>query len=235
MKHLILIFCICLFASNSFASEIETEKRETDPFSEISLRVSANLYIEQGDEHSISISANQKTLDKIIVEINNGKMIVRFSWEDRLFNDFKPGKIDIHVSTKTIKKLSIQGSGNIIAENPFTSRNLHLNISGSGDIKLASFSCERIEANISGSGDIILEGNSSGKEIDITIAGSGDVFASDFEAEAAYVKIAGSGDCEINVSNYLDVAIYGSGDVVYKGEPSLKEKIAGSGRIHRKN
>ncbi|MDA3928936.1 MAG: DUF2807 domain-containing protein [Prolixibacteraceae bacterium] len=234
MKYFLLLQCIIVLSIGTAKAEIKTEKRETNPFTNISLRVAGNLYLEQGAEHSVSITASERTLDKIIIEINNGKLVIKFSIEDRWFNDFRPGPIDIHVVTKDIDLLSIQGSGTIYAKKAIKTHFLDLNIAGSGDIKLSKAKCERVKVSISGSGDIILAGNSTGTEIEINIVGSGDVIAHQFEAEAGYIRIAGSGDCEVNVTKYLEVSVFGSGDVIYKGEPSIKENIAGSGSIYKR-
>lgn len=234
MKRILLFLCIALLSINWANAQTRTEKRSTNPFSAVSLRVAADLYIEQGDENSIEITASDETLDKIIVEVNDDKLIIRFSFEDRWISDFKPSKMEIHVVTKTIYELSVQGSGNIYAENPIETHTLDLNIAGSGDIKLAAVKSDKIDATVTGSGDIIFNGESEGREIEILVAGSGDVIASDFAAEVAYIKIAGSGNCEVNASKFLEVNVYGSGDVKYIGEPDIKSSIAGSGRIYQK-
>lgn len=234
MKTILLFIVISALICNLGNAQNRTEKRNTNPFTDVSLRVSANLYIEQGDEHSIEITASERTLDKIIVEVNEGKLIIRFSFEDRWINDFNPGPIDIRVVTKNIYLLSLQGSGNIYVEKPIETHTLELNVSGSGDIKLSGVKCDKIDATITGSGDIVFDGHSAGKQIEILIAGSGDVKASEFEAEAAYIKIAGSGDSEVSASHFLDVSIYGSGNVRYNGDPSIKQQISGSGRVSKK-
>lgn len=234
MKQILLITILSVLSFGWAKAETRTEKRNTNPFSEVSLRVNADLFIEQGDEHSIEITASDEALRKIIVEVDDDKLVIRFSWEDILFKDFKPGHMEIHVVMKNVYGLSVQGSGNIYAENPIETHTLELNIAGSGDIKMGNVHCDKIDADIAGSGDIVFDGDSEGREIEIMIAGSGDVVASDFKAEAAYVKIAGSGDSEVNASEYLDVSIYGSGDVRYVGEPSVKSHVAGSGRIYQK-
>ena len=234
MKQIFLIICISLLGLGFAKAETKTEKRNTNPFSEISLRVAANLNVIQGSEHSVEITANERTLDKIIVEINNNKLVIRFSFEDRWMSDFKPGSIEINVVTPDINMLSLQGSGNIYAEDKIETHSLDLNIEGFGDIKLSNVKCDRIEADIAGSGDIILSGKSKIREIEIDIAGSGDVIAYQLETENAYVNIAGSGDCEINVETYLDVKIFGSGDVTYKGNPQINSNVAGSGHVHKK-
>lgn len=225
----ILAFCLSISAT----AQTITHKRNIAPFAEISLRVPANLHFVQGDENSVEINASQRTLDKLIVEVNDGKLVLRFSFEDQWINDFKPGPIGITVVSPKMYGLSVLGSGNIYARD-FETHTLEVNIAGSGDIHLEGLQCDQLNATITGSGDVLFEGPSTGKQIKVLIAGSGDVKAGKFASEAAHIKIAGSGDCEIAVSQYLDVNIYGSGDVTYEGNPSIKSNIAGSGRVSKK-
>ena len=232
MKKLHLLFGILFFVligTNSFA---RTEKRSIDPFNSVSLRVSGDLYIEQGNDPSIEITASDETLRKIIVEIIDQKLIVRFSIEDRFFSSFKPGDIEIHVVTPQINNLSIQGPGNIISNSKIESNYLDLNITGSGDIRLSDVKSEQIDIQISGSGDVVVAGDNIVKNLDIEIAGSGDVMANKLKTESCTIRIAGSGDCDVDVVNFIDAKIYGSGDIVYSGNPEVKSSISGSGEIH---
>jgi hypothetical protein len=231
-KIVILTAFIALFSQLAIALD-ETEKRDLSPFREVSLRISANLYIEQGDHSQIEMTADQETLDKIIVEVVDHKLIIRFSFEDMWFNDFKPGHVTLKVVTPDIESLSVAGSGNIIAEKTIDSRVIELFIAGSGDIKIANLKCERMEAEITGSGDIIVSGEKPVREIELKIAGSGNLKANQMEAEYGKFWIAGSGNCDVSVSHLIDAKILGSGDIRYTGNPTIESTIAGSGKIHK--
>lgn len=229
LKVAILVFAFILTHEILLA---KNEKRGIDQFNEISLRVAANLYLEQGAEPGIDITADERTLDKLIIENIDQKLIIRFSFEDQWLRNFDPGKIEIHVTTIDINELNVQGSGNIIAENEIKTNKLGLNIAGSGDIKLSNLNCESIKANITGSGDMILAGSEVVNSLDINIAGSGDVMAQQLKAKAGYIRIAGSGDCDLSVSDFLDAKVVGSGDIIYTGKPMIRSSITGSGKIH---
>jgi hypothetical protein len=231
MKHLLFIGLLLL--ALALAAQERTEKRATNPFSEISLRINADLYYVQGSEHSIEITGDDRTMDKVIVEVDGRKLIVHFSFEDQWLRNFTPSKLKIVVVSPEISGLSVIGSGNIFAEKPLNTANLELTIAGSGDIRLNQIKSDYVSANISGSGDLVISETSTTKEIKVNIAGSGDLITPNLSTDAAYIMIAGSGDCEINVSTLLDAKIFGSGDIRYKGEPTLKTTVAGSGRIRK--
>ena len=231
-KVIAFVAFIALFSQLANASDI-TEKRDLSPFREISLRISANLYIEQGSGSQIEMTADQETLDKIIVEVVDHKLIIRFGFEDMFFNDFNTGHVTLKVTTPNIEMLGIAGSGNIIAEKPIDSRVIELFIAGSGDIKIANLKCERMEAEITGSGDIIVSGEKTIRELVLKIAGSGNLKANQLEAEYGKIWVAGSGNCDVSISHLIDAKILGSGDIRYTGNPTIESSVAGSGRIHK--
>jgi hypothetical protein len=233
MKKVFILTTLIILYSHLAIAHDESEKRELSPFREVSLRISANLYIEQGDHSQIEMVADQETLDKIIVEVVDHKLIIRFSFEDMFFGDFNPGHVTLRVVTPDIESLSIAGSGNIIAEKPIDSRVIELYITGSGDIKIAKLKCERLEADIAGSGDIIVSGDETVREIELKIAGSGNLKANQLKAEFGKIWIAGSGNCDVSISHLLDAKILGSGDIRYEGTPTINSMISGSGRIQK--
>ncbi|HKK82234.1 MAG TPA: head GIN domain-containing protein [Prolixibacteraceae bacterium] len=230
MKKIVLLTVLTAFAF-SIKAQTVTDNRKLSYFNEISLRVSADLQIEQGEDARISIETDEETLEKLIVEVVNNKLIIRFSIGDRLFSSFTAGDMKLKLIAPEIDMLSIQGSGSIIADKPISTKILDLNIAGSGDIKLADISCDRLEASINGSGDIVVSGQNKIKETEVSITGSGNYKGYQLVSDFGSVKIAGSGDCDVHVTERLEVRILGSGDVTYKGHAAVDASISGSGEI----
>jgi hypothetical protein len=233
MKKVFIITALIVLFSQLANAGDATEKRELSPFREVSLRISANLTIEQGTSSQIEMTAEQETLDKIIVEVVDHKLIIRYSFEDTFFRDFNPGHITLKVITPELEMLGVTGSGNILSEKPIDTRVIELFIAGSGNIKIAILKCERLEAEITGSGDIVVSGGDTTREIKLLIAGSGNLIANQLPAEYGNIRIAGSGNCDVNITHLLDAKIFGSGDIRYSGSPTIESTIAGSGKIHK--
>ena len=72
---------------------------------------------------------------------------------------------------------------------------------------------------------------------DLTIrnSASGDFLGFNVSADNCIVKVLGSGNCELTVGDALDVTIGGSGDVLFKGNPSISQEINGSGDLINAN
>jgi hypothetical protein len=209
----------------------DEQTRKVDPFTEISLRIGAKVHLEQGAKQNLEIVAKPSTLDEIITEVKDGKLIIRFPNKDFFWKTFQPGEITIYITTPEINGLGISGSGDIIAEDNIKTKTLDMAVSGSGNIKLSELTAERVKAAISGSGDIVLAGTTAAQDLSIAISGSGNLKGMNYSAEDVSVKIAGSGNVEIEAQKNLFVRLAGSGNVNYKGSPLIDQSIAGSGKV----
>lgn len=228
-----LVSAIFLFAFVLSVLQVKADEqnRKVDPFTEISLRISANVYLEQGLKQNLEIVAKSSTLDEIITEVKDGKLIIRFPNKDYFWKTFQPGEITIHITVPQIDGLGISGSGDIIAEDEIKTKSLEMAVSGSGNIKLSELNAERVKAAISGSGDIIVAGKIAAQDLSVTISGSGNFKGLDYSSDDVSAKIAGSGNVGVEANKNLYVRLAGSGNVTYKGKPMIDQSIAGSGSV----
>jgi len=228
-----LVTALILFAFILTGIQVQAEEqnRKVDPFTEISLRIGAKVHLEQGAKQNLEIVAKSSTLDEIVTEVKDGKLIIRFPNKDYFWKTFQPGEITIYITTPEINGLGVSGSGDIIAENEIKTKILDLAVSGSGNIKLSELSAERVKTAISGSGDIVLAGKAAAQDLSVAISGSGNFKGFDFSADDVSIKIAGSGNVDVEANKNLYVRLAGSGNVTYKGKPMIDQSIAGSGKV----
>lgn len=206
----------------------EIEKRKVGDFSKISLSVSADVYLTQGDQTSLEIEASEKSLKYLITKVVGDQLEIK--WNK---NNYSNGEITIRITIKDIEGLNIAGSGNIFANSPIHCKEIELNMAGSGSIALKDITAHEIESNVAGSGDIILGGSNPISEHTIDIAGSGNVEAKKLPAQEVTVNITGSGKCYVHAVKELEVNIAGSGDVYYFGSPKVEKSIIGSGDVEK--
>ncbi|MGV8139978.1 MAG: head GIN domain-containing protein [Mangrovibacterium sp.] len=207
------------------------ENREVAAFAEISLRVPATLHVKQGETQSVEIVAKESALEKIVTEVKDRELVIRFPTKNYLWKDFTPGKIEIFITVPEVNALSVAGSGDIVNDGEINSRIIELEISGSGRMFLKDLKAERVKASISGSGDMELSGTGKAVDLSVLVSGSGNFKGLDFASDDVNVKISGSGDAFVYAVNSLKVRAAGSGDVKYKGNPSIDQSIVGSGKV----
>ncbi len=213
----------CLFGEGDAVTEV----LNIDEFDGIKLKINADVFITQGPEQKVEITAEQNIIDEIERDVRSGTWEIEFD-ECVVRHD----DIEIFIEMENIELLSILGSGLIRGENNFNVEDIDLRIAGSGDIDIALDATD-IEGEITGSGNVALEGSTD--KFDLGISGSGDYRAFDLTANKGDIKITGSGDADVRVNDELDIRITGSGDVRYKGFPTLDAEVTGSGRVINAN
>jgi hypothetical protein len=210
----------------------QEQTREVPSFSEISMRISGKLYLNQGDRQSVRIVASQSTQDEIITEVKGRSLVIRFKSNNLFMRSFNPGKIEVFVTVPEINALSVSGSGDILADKEIKSRILDLAISGSGNITVEQLIAERVKAGISGSGNLLVK-NGHADDLTITLSGSGNFNGAGFEVSNVDARISGSGNCNVHANESLKARVAGSGSVNYSGNPSIDTSVVGSGRIKK--
>lgn len=229
-SRLITLIALLVITGTQLLVAQTSQKREVSAFTEISLKIGANVHLKQGEPQSVEVKCSESTLAKLITEVKDRKLVIRYP-SDSWFSKWNPGTVDIYVTMPQIDALFISGSGSIFSDGKIESRILDATISGSGDIKLADLKAEKVSVALSGSGNVHLFGKQNATELKATVSGSGNVKAIEFPAESVNIKIAGSGNCWVNSTKNLVVKLAGSGNVVYRGNPSVESSIAGSGKV----
>lgn len=235
MKKTIIYFvsflAILIFSSFSFTvqehsiAENAQERIDVDPFNAVAISVPAEVYLEQGSEHSVVIDADEGILEEISIEVKNDRLVIK----PREYGASIDGDILINITSPEYEMVALAGSGSLFARNRVESEELTLKLSGSGQMEFDDLRSEETEAKVAGSGMLKIAGNA--EEFEVSLAGSGMIEAFDFEVSEFDGKISGSGGCNVFVTGELEVSIAGSGQVIYKGNPEVGSSVAGSGKV----
>jgi len=227
----LLFFILIMNGTNkAIAADPQKETRNVGDFNKISLAISANLYLTQGNNCEVIIEAEEDVLNKIETEVDNGYLKIEF---EKWYNYRGNKDINVYVTIKDINSLMVTGSGDIINKNSIHAEKMDMIVTGSGSILINDLKVKELDAMISGSGDIEIAGNEKADELDATVTGSGDIESSNIEFSEADLTITGSGSIHAFVTKELEATITGSGKIVYKGKPIVNADITGSGKIRR--
>jgi hypothetical protein len=207
---------------------ITTSERNVQSAQNIKCEGSYDVELTQGSPTSVKIETDENLQPYIVTDIGGNGLVIRTKDD---VNIDASQKVRIYITTDRLEEFRLSGSGNVSTQNKFTGADhLNLGISGSGNMHFA-VNTPHVNCNISGTGDIYLTGETMDSKIEI--AGSGNYHAEDLKAENASVKIAGTGDAHLFVDNTLNISIAGVGNVYYKGNASVTQNIAGTGKIKK--
>ncbi|MFB6248353.1 MAG: head GIN domain-containing protein [Salinibacter sp.] len=218
------------------AQDASRQTRSVDAFTKVAFALPGTLHLRQGSTQSVELAGPSEALSRVETVVEDGRLRVRAEEDGGLSGLFdwftddsdETASIDVYVTMPTVEGVSVAGSGDIIAETPIETEQLNAEIAGAGGIE-AEVTATRLTANIAGSGDLTLRGRAD--EVTVEIAGSGHLQAADLRVATAEVSTAGSGDAALHVTDRLSARLVGSGDVHYRGQPTVDTDIVGSGTV----
>ncbi|MFT6971851.1 MAG: hypothetical protein ACJAXX_002426 [Roseivirga sp.] len=223
-----------LFSFTVFAQNKET--RNVGDFDQITMGVAGKVYIKQGNVNEVILEGDDSVLEEIVTEVRGGRLVIknkRDGWSWNFWGSSKSSRVEVYITIKELKGAAVSGSGEIIGESTFKTRDFEADLSGSGSMEI-EIDAQYTSTKISGSGRIIIGGKT--EQAKLRISGSGRYAGQELAAEDYEISISGSGRSNIQVSGDLDVRISGSGSVYYDGEPiMINKKIGGSGRVRKAN
>lgn len=192
----------------SGSGEVITESRDVRNFERVDLQGIGNLEIVQGDEESLTITADDNLMQYITTEVVGDTLEI--GMKPNLSLD--PTKtIEYKLILKSVSSIALSGFGNIDSEG-LTSDKLEIKLAGSGDIFLGTLESETLLVRISGFGDFDAQTITADKPT-LEITGSGDIDVNELTAKELAVKISGFGDADLRGTTVeQDVQLLGSGN-----------------------
>jgi len=204
--------------------QITTQERKMATYDKITVTGPFEVQIMDGNATTIQLTADENLLQAIDTYVKSGKLVIRTHPD---FDIKEYTKLLVKVPASYLSRISLTGSGKIYNQNPFDWNNIKLVLTGSGNMDF-QVDNHHTEVSLTGSGNITMSGKTD--ELEISVTGSGNIDAKRLLALYGKVSITGSGDAFVQVSERLNIKIFGSGDVYYYGEPqNLKTKSFGTG------
>lgn len=229
MKNPVVVF-IVLFLLSSFSVLAQSlETRALPPFRQLNTGGSWDVVVVKGDREEVRLEAKNLNLDRVITEVKNGTLNIHLERGNYRNMDLK-----VTVVYRELEAIHAGGSGNLKSTDALVADELEVSLSGSGNAFFYNVVADRLDLSMSGSGDLTIRGGTIGK-VALRQSGSGNLKAIDLEAEDAQIDKSGSGNATLTVNQSLSVKASGSGNVDYKGNPSLNDiRMTGSGRVVKK-
>lgn len=232
LRSVITVFVFALSFGTAFAQKVKgngkiiTKTRNVENFDGVGVAGSFDVFLVAGNEGKLEISVEENLEPYLITEVKDGNLKIKWKKGTNI-RTTKSTQVTVHF--KEISSLAMSGSGDIISKDVIKGKSLDIAVAGSGDIKL-DMQVQKAQSAISGSGDIELSGKAT--EFEAAVSGSGDIEAYDLKTEKAELKVAGSGSIGISVEKEIVARVSGSGDIKYKGQPSIEDiKVSGSGNV----
>jgi len=233
LLSLITFLSVTVFAQESklIADPNATVRTLNSSFTGISVTSGIELYITQGNEESIAVSASdEKYMGRFKTEVENGVLKI---WYDNKGVTWKNEnkKLKAYVSFKTLNKLYGSAGSEVMLKGGMNAENLDVKFTSGaefeGQINAKQLTVNQNSGsvmNISGKADKIAIDVSSGAEF------KGNELAVDFcDAEAS-----SGGTVKISISKELNAKASSGGSIRYNGTAMIRDISISSGGIVKK-
>lgn len=168
-------------------------------FDHVVLVGTGNARITTGQPPFLEITTDENMLPLLEINVSDGKLMIRNP------DDLEPTVLLVTIHVPTLRGIELAG-------NP--------------SIEISDLSVKKFSIGITGHGTANVSGGVD--HLAVNISGNGLVQAMDLIAKETEVEIDGAGDVEVHTTMRLAVNCYGSGNVLYAGDPALDGKCEGS-------
>ena len=213
---------IVLFATaqNTIINDANAEKRNVPGFNGINVSSAIDIYLTQGNEDGIVVSASEtKYRDRIKTEVKDGILTI---WYDSNGLHWATGnkKMKAYISFKNINKLSASGASDVIINGTLKASDLDIRLSGASDMK-GTLEIGKLTANISGASDMTVNGKVGTLQIDAN--GASDLKNYDLVVQNCEAQASGASDIKITVEGEVNATASGASDIYIKGNGVIKK------------
>jgi hypothetical protein len=229
----LLLAGVMVFGQNpKVINDPNTQKRTVGDFHGIKVSGGIELFLTQGDEEAVAVSANDPEIrDRIRTDVKDGILHIYLDDQWRHWGWNGSMKLRAYVSCKILDQLRGSGGSNIQVDQTIKSERMDVHLSGGGQLH-GRFEAREMTAGISGGGDLYIGGTAG--TLDVHVSGGGDFHGYDLAADSCDAHVSGGGDVYVTVNKTLDATVHGGGDIRYKGNASIRETHTfGGGNISK--
>jgi len=203
-----------------------TKRTLSGTFTGISVSSGIELYLTQGNEEAIAVSASeQKHLDRLVTEVVDGTLKIYYENKDGYWKSGTK-KLKAYVSFKTLEKLNVSAGSIATVNGSITSDKLDMHVSSGAEFN-GVINAKELSAGVGSGASVKLTGNADKLKVS---ASSGAMFKGyDFAVNYCDASAGSGGSVHITVNKELNAKASSGGDIKYKGEGLIRDIHTGSG------
>jgi hypothetical protein len=227
---LLILSSACAQNPKKMVFDGAAEDRNLSGFTTINLSSAFDVYISQGNQDAVAVSASDESATKRIkTYVSGGVLYIAFDAKGWSWFSWKNNKLKAYVTVKHLEKLAVSGACNVSFVDAITSDRLFVSISGASDIK-GPVKVNSLKVGASGASNISLSGTAT--ESDFNISGACSIKSIDLVTENCAVVASGASSIRLTINQSLKSNISGASDIRYKGTVSrFDTKSSGASSI----
>ncbi|MCX6317811.1 MAG: DUF2807 domain-containing protein [Bacteroidetes bacterium] len=226
---LLIFFATGVMVSAQQVNDPNAVVREAKNFHAIHLTNAFDVYLSQGSEEGVVVSAaTEKDRDMIKVEVKDGVLYIGMreglKWRGNR-------KLKAYISYKELNELTVSGACDVFLTNTLKSDELLIHQSGASDLK-GKIEVAKLTVKLSGASDLNISGHAA--QLNVDASGASTFKGYELNADMCYAEASGASDIRITVNSELSAKASGASDIKYKGQGVIRDlRSSGASSVSR--
>ena len=191
------------------SGKIVAEPRTVHDFNAVTVSGSSRVIITQGDQESLTISADDNILPYLTSEVKDGRLTL----------GIKPNT-SLRSTQTVVYRLGVKALKD-------------LDLSGNTDVEAAKLTADRLKVTHAGNGTTTIAGTVAHQEINLS--GNTNFNGKNLVGKEAVVDAAGTGRAVVRISDKLDAHASGTTTIEYIGNPTVTKDEQGTGKVRQRS
>jgi hypothetical protein len=231
MNKLMMLVALLVVHLGATAQDIiydeNAEVRQVANFTGIEVSGTISLYLNQGNENAVAISAgDSKYNSKIHTDVKDGVLKI---WVDGGFWNgmgWTNRKLKAYVSVVSPNSITVSGASLVSVSGALQAEALKIGVSGASEIK-GTFTVQQLNVEVSGASVARLSGTATNAMLDAS--GACKISAYELMAQQCKVNASGASNVRISVKEQFNASSSGGATIFYRGNPSVINVNSGAG------
>jgi hypothetical protein len=204
----------------------KTETRQVSNFKGIKVSTGIDLYITMGTTEEVKIVADDDLIDNIITEVKDGTLRI-YTKQSNWFNWNSGNQTrKAYVTVKEIELIEASSGSDVKSENTLKGEDLNVRTSSGSDVEIDVY-YKNVWVDASSGSDAKLTGKV--KTLNANASSGSDIKAQDLVSSVCKVNVSSGSDATVNVTDELYANASSGADVMYYGNPQVKDIDESSG------
>lgn len=215
-------------------NDANAEKRTlSGSFTAISVSDGVDLYLTQGTEESIAVSAAEtKYMEKFKTEVVNGTLKIYYDNKGLNWSGNERKKLTASVSFKTLEKLSAGGGAYVEMKGNLTSSSLDMKFTSGSHFK-GTVKTTALTVDQSSGSHIDVTGSTD--KLNVEVSSGAQFRGFELKTDFCEAKATSGASVRITINKELNAKANSGGAVKYKGEAVMKDLNVSSGGSVKKS
>lgn len=215
--------------------DANAQVRKVSGFTAIEISGAIDLYLAQGNEDAVAVSASSDDIaNHIRTELRDNVLKIYFENKGWNWKSWTNTKMKAYVTVANLKRLEVSGACNVRTTGVLKGNDLMVEMSGASDF-LGEVSLQNLKMELSGACAVKMSGVA--EKATISLSGASSMKSYDLKVDYCKLDASGASDIRITVNKELNARASGGSSINYKGEGLIRDISSGgaSSVKHRSN